>query len=443
MALEPRKRATIPRPDPDIVQRTLADLATIRRRPWFEPDAWSLSPLNFVDGKTPSGPIPKAVTLVDISGRVVEQMPGIGLTRSEKVELARGLADCGIPQMQAVQFIRVPEMSAHVREIVQSGVPIQVVVLTPAKPDIEAAALVGSPIVEITTNGRPSLWSAYQGLNITSPEQLLTSADERIRYAKSLGLIVRADINGVGFSEPAYIRRFVQVATDAGADYIHLADGNAGLGPHACAYLVRLVKDVAPDAKVGLHLHNDFGLAMSCALAALEAGAEVFDVTVNGLGEKAGQLDLGTFAVVLKAFYGVDPGIRFERLRSLSRLLADLSRVPVPPHYPITGDNAFASAVANVQREELYVDPYIHVPLAPEFVGHTRHFPLGRHSRDLGLLVKAESLGVVVYEDQITDLLGDLDRWFEVHKRQISDEELRDFLIRRGCEEAPPLKKPA
>lgn len=436
MANAARKRATIPKPDPEIAAVALADLAKVRKEPWYRSDSWSLSPLNFLEANAPSGPIPKSVTLVDITGRVVEQMPGIGLTRAEKVELARGLEDAGITQMQPVQFIRTPEMSAHVREIVASGVAIKPVVLTPSKLDLEAAAAAGAPIVEITTNGRPSLHGAYQSMRVTSPDQLLESADERIRFAKSLGMIVRADINGVGFSETTYIQRFAKVAADAGADYIHLADGNAGLGPRASAFLIRLVKEAAPGVPAGLHLHNDFGLALSCALAALEAGAEVFDVTVNGLGEKAGQLDLATFAVVLKAFYGVDSGVRFERLRTLSRLVADLTRVPVPPHQPITGDNAFASAVANVQREELFVDPFIHVPLAPEFVGHTRGFPLGRHSRELGLLVKAEALGFTVYEDQVATLLVDLDRWFETHKRQITDEEIADMLSRHGCEPA-------
>jgi isopropylmalate/homocitrate/citramalate synthase len=426
------KKAVVAGRDPEIIREAQEDLRSIRRAPWFRDGAWSISPHNFLDETKPP-PVAREVTLIDITGRVIEQIPGVALTGAEKVALARALSDAGVPQAQMVLGIRSPEMRAHTKAIADQHLPIKIVALTPTKEDLEAAAQTGVHIAEVTTPGRPSLYGSYHGVRMKSEEDLIEWAVTRIRMAKSLGMQVRADINVVAYADISYIRKFVEATAREDPDYYHLADGTAGLGPRACAYLVKLVKQLAPKAHVGLHLHNDFGLGLSDAIAALESGADAFDVSINGLGEKAGQLDIAQITLVLESFYQVKTGIRCDHLYGLSQLVQDLTRTKWPGTFPIVGDYAFASAVENVQKEEIFVDPYIHLPLAPEFVGNQRSFPLGRHTGAFGLLRKADELGFDVDEDHVSPLVKDLEHWFEVHRRPITDLEFARFLEQSGC----------
>jgi len=429
-----QERATVPRRDDDLVRLAREDLRTLRKAPWFQEGRWSISPTNFLaETKAPLA-VPPRVQLNDITGRVIEQMPGIALTVQEKVHLARALSDAGVPEMQPVQNIHLRRMREHVEGIRDAGLPIRLAVLCSTEDDLQVASASGAHVAEITIQGRPSLYSTYTGRRATSNDELLKRGRHLIAVAKGLRLSARADINDVGYSDIEYVRDFAKMAAEAGADSIYLADSSASLGPRAMGYLVGLVRSVAPGVPIGLHLHNDFNLAATVAISALEAGAEIFDVSVNGVGEKAGQLDLAPFAVSVEAFYQVQTGIRLDRMYELSKLVQDLSRIPIPPVFPVVGDRAFASAVMNVQMGEVYVDPYYLHSINPECVGNRRDLPLGRHTREFGLLRKADELGYALTIDQVPPALEDLDDWFELHKRPITDSEVIRILKGRRAE---------
>lgn len=420
--------ARLPTTEAGIIRQVRADLKAIRSEPWFREGRWGVSRHNFRDEFR----LPEAgrqVRIVDITGRSIEQVPGIALTVDEKLDLARALSDAGITEMHAAIRIGAPEMQAHVKAITSSDLRMRVVALTLRPADVTAAASAGAHIAEVITQGRPSLHAATHGIQIADEDELIADAVERIRLARAAGLEVRADVNVVAFVDVSHVKRFARAATDAGASSIHLADGTAGLGPHAVRFLVETVRESAPEVAVGLHLHNDMGLALANALAGFEAGATIFDVSVNGIGERAGQVDLAQLAVTLEALYQVDTGIRMPSLRGLSEYVQDLSRTRLPGTYPIVGDFAFGDPVEHLQRQEHDIDHDIHRPISPTWVGQDNYFPLGRHTGRFGLLLRAEQRGIEVAEADVPMLLETLDHWFQRRKRPISDSEF-DRLLR-------------
>lgn len=383
--------------------------------------------------ETKPDPTPSRVRLVDITGRVIEQLAGIALHADEKVALAGALSDAGIEEMHPTLHVASTVGQRHMQAIAASGCSIRMVALVYSTRDVEIAAANGAAVAEVVTVGRPSLHGSYRSFNSKNEDELIGSATERISLAKKLGLRVRADINLIGYSEDQYIKRFVAAAREAGADEIQIADGSSSLGPRACAYVVGVIRATDPSAPVALHLHNDFGLAVANAIAALEAGAESFDVSINGIGERAGQLDLAQWALVLRVFYEIDPHVRFNALNSLSRLVEDLTRSPVPGTYPIVGEFAFDTAVESVLRHEFGIDDMLHAPIAPEFVGAHRQYPLGRNTGRFGLMLKAHRLGIGVPDALVPTAIERVEQWFESHKRPIDDRELRTLLLGLGC----------
>lgn len=438
--MEKRKMAQeVPIPQ-ESVEATREDLRSYRNGPWFKEGAWSISHHNFQEATKPPTTSAKSAVFIDITGRVIEQVPGVALTTDEKLTLAGELADAGVPEMHVATFIENPEDQEHVRAIASSGIPIRIVQLIWTLSDIAVAAEAGAHVAEIAGQGRPSLFGGYGEGAVKTQEQVIARSREKVQKAKALGLKAQAVINGIGFTDISYLPRFTEAMVEAGADSIYFADGPAGLGPRATHYLMSVIKKHAGTVKTGLHVHNDFGLGLANALAAFEAGAEIFDVSINGLGERAGQVDLAQLAVVLKIFYGVDTGIHLERLTRLSRLAEDFRRETMPTAYPIVGRAAFTDAVGLVQKLDLYIDEQLHLPIAPQLVGGERSYPQGRHTGAFGLIYRAERSGFAVPEDEVQSLLKELDRWFETRKRELSDVEFVALIKSHGAEMISPKR---
>jgi isopropylmalate/homocitrate/citramalate synthase len=127
---------------------------------------------------------------------------------------------------------------------------------------------------------------------------------------------------------------------EAGADRAHVSDGYGCNIPENMKFYVRFVKAiVGPKVKIATHCHNDYGLANANTIAAVTAGCEVTDLSVNGLGDRAGIAALEVVVPVLEVLYGVDTGVKMERLQHLSDFVEDLYGIKMQQHYPIVGDS--------------------------------------------------------------------------------------------------------
>jgi isopropylmalate/homocitrate/citramalate synthase len=211
------------------------------------------------------------------------------------------------------------------------------------------------------------------------------------------------------------LRDFYRNALDAGAQELVVADTIGACGPEAVEFLVGQVRAwVGPQVPLHFHGHNDFGLATACAVAAVRAGAEWIQGTMNGMGERAGNADLGEVAMALNGLYGVPIELNLKKIREVSALVRRTAGHELEPWKPVVGENLF-------MRESGAVASQFHIPEAIEpfsadLVGATRAIVLGKKSGLDSIAIKSKELGVSLTTEQQQSVLADVKR-FGVEKR--------------------------
>lgn len=174
-------------------------------------------------------------------------------------------------------------------------------------------------------------------------EDLCSHAARVIAYAKSIGLTARPELFSPTKVPLERVARLYRVFAEAGADRVGVGDALGSNIPEATKFYVKLVKSVIGDGpKIAAHCHNDYGLANSNTVAAVTAGCDSIDVSVHGMGHRAGIAALELVVPILEILYGVDTGIRMERLQHLSDFVERTYGVRKMPHYPIVGETMWA-----------------------------------------------------------------------------------------------------
>jgi isopropylmalate/homocitrate/citramalate synthase len=239
-------------------------------------------------------------------------------------------------------------------------------------------------------------------------------AAEHDIYAAFFGVdSTRADLD--------FFRRAYETAVDAGAKEVAVVDTLGIAGPEAVTDLVGRAIQWLDGTPVHFHGHNDFGLATASAVAAVRAGATWLHGTVNGMGERAGNANLGEIALTLRAVYGVESGLRLDRIRAVSERVRELSGYALEPWKPLVGENLFrreSGAVASQFHDPPSIEPY-----SSELVGADRSIVLGKKSGLDSIRIKAEELGVEVPDEQA--LLAAVKRLGSEERRLVTDEEFR------------------
>jgi len=176
-----------------------------------------------------------------------------------------------------------------------------------------------------------------------------------------------------------YLFRVFQTAVEAGATTINVPDTVGVITPSAMVQLITRIRE-SVDCPIDVHCHNDFGLAVANTLAAVEGGASQVQVTVNGLGERAGNADLAQTVMALHSIYGIPTGIDTKRIVETSRLVSRCSGFPILPVQPIVGENAFAHE-SGIHSHGVIAcsDTFEPGIMTPEMVGHRRRLKLGKH----------------------------------------------------------------
>jgi isopropylmalate/homocitrate/citramalate synthase len=182
---------------------------------------------------------------------------------------------------------------------------------------------------------------------------------------------------------------------------------------------------VGPDVPVHFHGHNDFGLATASAVAAVRAGATWVQGTINGMGERAGNANLGEVALTLQALYGVDTNLRLDKIRAVSERVRELSGYALEPWKPVTGETLYrreSGAVASQFHDPPSIEPY-----SSELVATERSIVLGKKSGIDSIRIKAEELGLDVPEERRADLLAKVKDLGTRKRGLVTDDEFRDL----------------
>jgi isopropylmalate/homocitrate/citramalate synthase len=360
------------------------------------------------------------IVLQDVTLREGEQAAAVAFSSADKVAIAQQLDALGVP---IIQVGYAGQHSDAVAAIKRAGVRARLSVLLVAFnadwPEAAASAIDAGADDVLVLFRSSDAQLALLGID---REEALRRATAAIAYCRARGAPrVVFEPSFVTAADPAFLRRFYRAAWEAGAEALEITDSTGIAKPATVRYLVQLVREVAP-APIGVHMHNDFGLAVACTLAGLAAGAQRADVSVLGLGERAGNTALEELVLALEGLYGINTGIRTEGLRELCLLVSRLTGVPIPANKPVVGDDVFA------QKLEIHVrvttrDPRLHEPFSPEVVGHRRVLKLGRGTGPSAVRAKLAELGLRVPEEQIDTLVRLVNEWALAHKAALSDEQ--------------------
>ncbi len=206
-------------------------------------------------------------------------------------------------------------------------------------------------------------------------------------------------------TDPSFLVAVNQAAVNAGATIINVPDTVGIATPSSMKALIRML---APeiDATIDVHCHNDFGMATANTIAAVEGGATEVQVTVNGIGERAGNADLACTVMALTSIYGCDTGIVTERLVETSHLISRYSGISVSPSYPVVGSFAFSHESGihsqGVIEHSSTFEPGI---MTPEMVGHRRRFKLGKHVGRHAVREMLEQVQIRPTDEQIDEIV--------------------------------------
>jgi isopropylmalate/homocitrate/citramalate synthase len=364
-----------------------------------------------------------SVGLYDTTLRDGEQTVGVVLDPERKLEIARLLDELGVDRIEA-GFPRVSQDDWDAVQLVSSaGLRAQVWGFSRAVPaDLEAlvelgvgASVIESPISDLKLNAI--------GVDRDKMLDRITSA---MRFASEHGIV--AAFFGVDSTraEPDFYERVYKSAVEAGASEVVVVDTLGIASPEAVADLVgKTVEWVGPDVPVHFHGHNDFGLATASAVAAVRAGARWVHGTINGMGERAGNANLGEAALTLRALYGVESNLRLDRVRDVSHAVQALSGYELEPWKPVTGETLFrreSGAVASQFHDPPSIEPY-----SSQLVAAERGIVLGKKSGLDSIRIKAEELGLDVPEERRAGLLAKVKELGTRKRGLVTDDEFRDM----------------
>jgi isopropylmalate/homocitrate/citramalate synthase len=366
-------------------------------------------------------PTGRPVQFYDTTLRDGEQSVGVVLTPQQKLEIARGLDDLGVGRIEA----GFPRVSADDAEgfglIAKAGLKADVWGFGRAlKADIDELLRLGAHATVIETPTSAIKLKAY-GLSV---EEAKRRAAEVISYARKSGVTVAFfTVDGTRTTLDV-LHDFYRCALDAGAEELVVVDTIGACGPEAVEFLVRSVREwVGAEIPLHFHGHNDFGMATACAVAAVRGGAEWIQGTINGMGERAGNADIGEVAMALTGLYEVPVKLNLTKIREVSALVRRTAGHELEPWKPVVGENLF-------MRESGAVASQFHIPEAiepfsAELVGATRAIVLGKKSGIDSIAIKAKELGISLSAEEQQAALSAVKRAGTEKRGLVTDSEFR------------------
>jgi len=345
--------------------------------------------------------LPERVWIFDTTLRDGEQTPGVALTPEDKLDIAKQLDKLGVDVIEAGFPISSQGEMTAVKKIAAEGLHSEICALARAsRKDIDAALSCNVDRIHVFIATSPT--HMKKKLKLTRQE-VLRRAVESVEYAKEHGVSVEFSAeDATRSSEPFLISAFLAVV-DAGADRINVPDTVGFCTPKVMFNLVRTIREKVK-APTSVHCHDDLGMAVANSLAAIEAGADQAHVTVNGIGERAGNASLEELTVALQVLYGVKSNITLGEIFKASQLVSRLTGVPIPQNKAVVGENAFAHE-SGIHTHGILRAPSTYEPFRPELVGRRRRLVAGKHAGAHGVEAMLEEMDLIVSSEELSQIL--------------------------------------
>ncbi|MEW5934889.1 MAG: homocitrate synthase [Bacillota bacterium] len=363
----------------------------------------------------------RRVFILDTTLRDGEQAAGVVFTPQEKQNIACLLDALGVDEIEAGIPIMGGAEKEAVRRIARLGLRARVVAWNRALAEDVRQSLecdVEAVVLSISVSDI----QIRKKLRATRPWVLDTMA-RAVEMAKGHGVYVSVSAEDASRADPAFLVEFARRARDAGADRLRFCDTVGLMHPFAVHEAVaRLVAEV-PGLPVEMHTHNDLGLATANALAGVMAGAAWVDVTVGGLGERAGNAALEEVVMGLKYLLGCETGVDTRGLARLAEYVGAAAGRPVPAAKPVVGRAVFAHE-SGIHVDGVLKDPSTYEPFDPAEVGMVRRLVVGKHSGVAALVNCLQKAGIEPDEELMPELLARTRQWANDLKRGLEDWEL-------------------
>lgn len=382
----------------------------------------------------------KRIKIFDTTLRDGEQSPGCSMNLSEKIEMAKQLEKLGVDIIEAGFAIASPMDFKSVQTIAAAVSDCTVASLARAtRGDIDAAW----DAVKEAKHPRIHVFLATSDIHMEyklqmTREQVLQRITEMVGYAKARCADIEFSAEDASRSDRAFLARCYTNAVAAGATTLNVPDTVGYSTPQEMADLIAYLRGHVAgieNVDISVHCHDDLGMAVANSLACIKAGATQVECTVNGIGERAGNASLEEVVMAVhtrKDFYDAETGIHTKQIYKSSKLLSNITGVPIPPSKAVVGANAFAhesgihqhGVIANAQTYEIMNSTDVGIP--------QNTMVLGKHSGKHALREKLMSMG---YELTDAELDGVFTRFKDLadKKKNITSADIEALVLHRGA----------
>ncbi|MDD3379214.1 MAG: 2-isopropylmalate synthase [Candidatus Methanomethylophilaceae archaeon] len=363
------------------------------------------------------GPI-KDIQIFDTTLRDGEQAPGIALSQDDKVRIALALDDLGVDIME-VGFAASGETEKEtIKKIADQNLNATLCSLARStRSDIDAVIDTGVDYIH-TFIATSDLHMKYK-LKMT-PEEVKSRAVDSVEYARAHGMRVQFSCEDATRSNLDFMKEVLLEVQNAGACAVNIPDTVGVIIPKAMEHLISEIHKTVK-IPISVHCHNDMGLAVANTIAAVDGGASICHVCVNGIGERTGNAALEEVCLNLFANYGVQT-VDMSKIAATSKIVERVTGFNMAYNKPIVGRNAFAHE-SGIHVHGIMNNTATYEPFLPELVGEDRHIIIGKHSGVHSIQDRLDKLKIKFPADHMSELMDTIKK-MAISGKTIDDAEL-------------------
>lgn len=397
--------------------------------PYFNEKKW-VSPMNFLSEVMPNT-TSKKVYIHDVTLRDGEQTCGLNWTEQERIDIAVELDKLGVKSIEVGMPIISEDIGRAIRKLVDMNLNAEIIAFCRARQDdidyaIEAG--VKKIIVEHAVNPYTNYF-AYK----VETDELLERVISSIEYAQSKGLKVTFMGWDVSRGTLDYAKKvYTEVVRRTNPESVVFTDSFGVATPHAVYHVIKELKEALGDTPVEFHVHNEFGMAMGAVTAAVYAGVDGIHSSINGLGERTGNVATEEVAAALEILLNVETGIELGRIDGITKMVEEITNIQIHNNKPVTGKRLFwlesgVPVQAKTRLEEGGISAAM-TPYLAEIVGRENtQIVLGGSSGKENIQIYLEDLDLPFDEEDIDILVEKVKIKGRKHRRVLTKEEFLDI----------------
>ena len=341
------------------------------------------------------------VRIFDTTLRDGEQTPGVSVDSEHKINIAIKLDELGVDAIEAGFPIVSEGEKKAIKTIAKQGLKAEIYGLARSvQTDIDAALSCDLKYIHtfIATSDIHMKYKLHM-----NQDQVLEHATWAVDYAKKHGLQVEFSAEDATRSDRNFLLKVFKAVQEAGADRIDIPDTVGYATPY---YITNIVKEVSENISlpISMHCHDDFGQAVANSLAGINSGAKCAHVTINGIGERAGNASLEEFVMSLHCLYNKKTNIQTELLFETSKFVSNTMGIIVQPNKAIIGENAFGHE-SGIHTHGIINNPLTYEPISPELVGRKRWLQAGKHAGAHGIKAMLNEFGISPNDQQLHQIV--------------------------------------